>query len=188
MCGGAPPRAGGAVSCARPAGGAAVPRVVLCHWGAAGGGGGAVGPRCEGREGGGGGYGGRATRSLCPVQVLSRLGVGPGWRFVDVLGFEEESLGAVPAPACALLLLFPLTAQVGGGPPGRGEDGCCGPPGPLSFTGPLGCSPGGNGWMGWGQAPSLWQLVPCGVSVVSLGRPSRPPLAQISLEEKAGCC
>ncbi|KFR07821.1 Ubiquitin carboxyl-terminal hydrolase isozyme L1, partial [Nipponia nippon] len=44
-------------------------------------------------------------------QVLSRLGVGPGWRFVDVLGFEEEALGAVPAPACALLLLFPLTEQ-----------------------------------------------------------------------------
>ncbi|NXF37206.1 UCHL1 hydrolase, partial [Nyctibius bracteatus] len=44
-------------------------------------------------------------------QVLSRLGVGPGWRFVDVLGFEDEALGAVPAPACALLLLFPLTEQ-----------------------------------------------------------------------------
>ncbi|XP_069647250.1 ubiquitin carboxyl-terminal hydrolase isozyme L1 [Haliaeetus albicilla] len=44
-------------------------------------------------------------------KVLSRLGVGPGWRFVDVLGFEEEALGAVPAPACALLLLFPLTEQ-----------------------------------------------------------------------------
>ncbi|KAM6267303.1 ubiquitin carboxyl-terminal hydrolase isozyme L1 [Spheniscus humboldti] len=44
-------------------------------------------------------------------KVLSRLGVGPGWRFVDVLGFEEDALGAVPAPACALLLLFPLTEQ-----------------------------------------------------------------------------
>ncbi|NXW93004.1 UCHL1 hydrolase, partial [Alopecoenas beccarii] len=44
-------------------------------------------------------------------QVLSRLGAGPGWRFVDVLGFEEEALSAVPAPACALLLLFPLTEQ-----------------------------------------------------------------------------
>ncbi|XP_023803920.1 ubiquitin carboxyl-terminal hydrolase isozyme L1, partial [Cyanistes caeruleus] len=54
---------------------------------------------------------GRATRSLCPVQVLSRLGVGPGWRFVDVLGFEDEALRAVPTPACALLLLFPLTEQ-----------------------------------------------------------------------------
>eukprot|EP00076_Gallus_gallus_P039986 XP_025005524.1 ubiquitin carboxyl-terminal hydrolase isozyme L1 isoform X1 [Gallus gallus] len=44
-------------------------------------------------------------------KVLSRLGVSPGWRFVDVLGFEEEALGAVPSPACALLLLFPLTEQ-----------------------------------------------------------------------------
>ncbi|XP_042326281.1 ubiquitin carboxyl-terminal hydrolase isozyme L1 [Sceloporus undulatus] len=44
-------------------------------------------------------------------KVLSRLGVAPGWRFVDVLGFEEDSLNAVPSPACALLLLFPLTAQ-----------------------------------------------------------------------------
>lgn len=46
------------------------------------------------------------------MQVLSRLGVGPGWRFVDVLGFEDEALRAVPTPACALLLLFPLTEQV----------------------------------------------------------------------------
>ncbi|XP_015276318.1 PREDICTED: ubiquitin carboxyl-terminal hydrolase isozyme L1 [Gekko japonicus] len=44
-------------------------------------------------------------------KVLSRLGVSPGWRFVDVLGFEEDSLNAVPNPACAVLLLFPLTAQ-----------------------------------------------------------------------------
>ncbi|KAJ7414485.1 Ubiquitin carboxyl-terminal hydrolase isozyme L1 [Willisornis vidua] len=44
-------------------------------------------------------------------EVLSRLGVGPGWRFVDVLGFEDEALRAVPTPACALLLLFPLTEQ-----------------------------------------------------------------------------
>ena len=90
------------------------------------------------------------------MQVLSRLGVGPGWRFVDVLGFEEEALGAVPAPACALLLLFPLTEQVGSGwcPPGRG--GCCVPPGLLFFTGPLGRSPGGSSGMGWVLAPSLW--------------------------------
>lgn len=47
-------------------------------------------------------------------QVLTRLGVAGQWRFVDVLGLEEETLGSVPAPACALLLLFPLTAQVGG--------------------------------------------------------------------------
>uniref|UniRef100_A0ABI7ZR84 Ubiquitin carboxyl-terminal hydrolase n=3 Tax=Felidae TaxID=9681 RepID=A0ABI7ZR84_FELCA len=44
-------------------------------------------------------------------EVLSRLGVAGQWRFADVLGLEEEALGSVPAPACALLLLFPLTAQ-----------------------------------------------------------------------------
>ncbi|KAL8207446.1 UNVERIFIED_CONTAM: Ubiquitin carboxyl-terminal hydrolase isozyme L1 [Gekko kuhli] len=44
-------------------------------------------------------------------KVLSRLGVSPGWRFVDVLGFEEDSLNSVPNPSCAMLLLFPLTAQ-----------------------------------------------------------------------------
>lgn len=55
-------------------------------------------------------------RSGCPassLQVLARLGVAGQWRFVDVLGLEEETLGSVPSPACALLLLFPLTAQVG---------------------------------------------------------------------------
>lgn len=63
---------------------------------------------------------GRCPRPACPPapgrlvsspQVLSRLGVAGQWRFVDVLGLEEDSLGSVPAPACALLLLFPLTAQ-----------------------------------------------------------------------------
>lgn len=44
-------------------------------------------------------------------KVLSRLGVAGQYRFADVLGLEEETLGTVPAPACALLLLFPLTAQ-----------------------------------------------------------------------------
>ncbi|XP_053138799.1 ubiquitin carboxyl-terminal hydrolase isozyme L1-like [Hemicordylus capensis] len=44
-------------------------------------------------------------------KVLSRIGVAPGWQFVDVLGFEEDALNSVPGPACALLLLFPLTAQ-----------------------------------------------------------------------------
>nr|XP_044985924.1 ubiquitin carboxyl-terminal hydrolase isozyme L1 isoform X1 [Jaculus jaculus] len=44
-------------------------------------------------------------------KVLARLGVAGQWRFVDVLGLEEETLGSVPSPACALLLLFPLTAQ-----------------------------------------------------------------------------
>ncbi|XP_053433658.1 ubiquitin carboxyl-terminal hydrolase isozyme L1 isoform X1 [Nycticebus coucang] len=48
---------------------------------------------------------------VSPRQVLARLGVAGQWRFADVLGLEEESLGSVPAPACALLLLFPLTAQ-----------------------------------------------------------------------------
>ncbi|XP_074085645.1 ubiquitin carboxyl-terminal hydrolase isozyme L1 isoform X2 [Macrotis lagotis] len=44
-------------------------------------------------------------------KVLARLGVGGDWQFVDVLGLEEDSLNSVPSPACALLLLFPLTAQ-----------------------------------------------------------------------------
>uniref|UniRef100_A0A7N5JLJ0 Ubiquitin carboxyl-terminal hydrolase n=1 Tax=Ailuropoda melanoleuca TaxID=9646 RepID=A0A7N5JLJ0_AILME len=44
-------------------------------------------------------------------KILSRLGVAPGWQFVDVLGLDEDILSAVPSPACALLLLFPLTAQ-----------------------------------------------------------------------------
>ncbi|XP_008825448.1 ubiquitin carboxyl-terminal hydrolase isozyme L1 isoform X1 [Nannospalax galili] len=44
-------------------------------------------------------------------KVLARLGVAGQWRFADVLGLEEETLGSVPSPACALLLLFPLTAQ-----------------------------------------------------------------------------
>lgn len=54
-------------------------------------------------------------RHVFSPQVLARLGVAGQWRFEDVLGLEEESLGSVPAPACALLLLFPLTAQVGRG-------------------------------------------------------------------------
>ncbi|KAG8516545.1 Ubiquitin carboxyl-terminal hydrolase isozyme L1 [Galemys pyrenaicus] len=56
----------------------------------------------------------RCARAWLPVsspQVLARLGVAGQWRFADVLGLEEEALGSVPAPACALLLLFPLTAQ-----------------------------------------------------------------------------
>lgn len=65
------------------------------------------------RPGGCGEWRAAPLLALCAPQVLSRLGVSPGWRFVDVLGFEEEALGAVPSPACALLLLFPLTEQVG---------------------------------------------------------------------------
>ncbi|OXB63587.1 hypothetical protein ASZ78_014212 [Callipepla squamata] len=71
-------------------------RVALCH------GAGAVGWGLRGAA---------PPLARCAPQVLSRLGVSPGWRFVDVLGFEEEALGAVPSPACALLLLFPLTEQ-----------------------------------------------------------------------------
>lgn len=44
--------------------------------------------------------------------MLSKLGVGGSWRFVDVLGLEGEALSSVPAPCCALMLLFPLTQQV----------------------------------------------------------------------------
>lgn len=54
-------------------------------------------------------------RLVSSLQVLARLGVAGQWRFVDVLGLEDEALSSVPAPACALLLLFPLTAQVGRG-------------------------------------------------------------------------
>ncbi|KAM4809361.1 ubiquitin carboxyl-terminal hydrolase isozyme L1 isoform 2-T2 [Rhinophrynus dorsalis] len=44
-------------------------------------------------------------------EVLAQLGVLDSWKFVDVLGFEEESLGSVPTPVCAVLLLFPLTPK-----------------------------------------------------------------------------
>ncbi|XP_030644051.1 ubiquitin carboxyl-terminal hydrolase isozyme L1 [Chanos chanos] len=44
-------------------------------------------------------------------KVLSKLGVGSTWQFVDVLGLEQEALKAVPAPCCAMMLLFPLTQQ-----------------------------------------------------------------------------
>ncbi|KAJ8384855.1 hypothetical protein AAFF_G00197650 [Aldrovandia affinis] len=44
-------------------------------------------------------------------KVLSKLGVGGSWRFVDVLGLEDESLSSVPSPSCAVMLLFPLTQQ-----------------------------------------------------------------------------
>ncbi|KAM9792321.1 ubiquitin carboxyl-terminal hydrolase isozyme L1 [Neosynchiropus ocellatus] len=44
-------------------------------------------------------------------KMMSKLGVGGGWSFVDVLGMEEEDVAAVPKPCCALMLLFPLTQQ-----------------------------------------------------------------------------
>ncbi|XP_051994108.1 ubiquitin carboxyl-terminal hydrolase isozyme L1-like [Xyrauchen texanus] len=44
-------------------------------------------------------------------KVLSKLGVGASWRFVDVLCLEDESLSGVPSPCCAMMLLFPLTQQ-----------------------------------------------------------------------------
>uniref|UniRef100_A0A665TN98 Ubiquitin carboxyl-terminal hydrolase n=1 Tax=Echeneis naucrates TaxID=173247 RepID=A0A665TN98_ECHNA len=44
-------------------------------------------------------------------EMMSKLGVGESWRFVDVLGLEGEQLSAVPKPCCALMLLFPLTQQ-----------------------------------------------------------------------------
>lgn len=49
---------------------------------------------------------------IISVKVLSKLGVGSSWRYVDVLGLEDESLSGVPSPCCALMLLFPLTQQV----------------------------------------------------------------------------
>ncbi|XP_054975474.1 ubiquitin carboxyl-terminal hydrolase isozyme L1-like [Sorex araneus] len=46
------------------------------------------------------------------IKVLARLGVVGQWCFVDLWGLEEEALGSVSEPVCALLLLlFPLTAQ-----------------------------------------------------------------------------
>ncbi|KAG7458723.1 hypothetical protein MATL_G00223650 [Megalops atlanticus] len=44
-------------------------------------------------------------------KVLCKLGVGGSWRFVDVLGLEDELLSSVPTPSCAMMLLFPLTQQ-----------------------------------------------------------------------------
>uniref|UniRef100_A0A4W6EJD2 Ubiquitin carboxyl-terminal hydrolase n=1 Tax=Lates calcarifer TaxID=8187 RepID=A0A4W6EJD2_LATCA len=44
-------------------------------------------------------------------EMMSKLGVGENWRFVDVLGLEGDQLSAVPKPCCALMLLFPLTQQ-----------------------------------------------------------------------------
>ncbi|XP_010865178.1 ubiquitin carboxyl-terminal hydrolase isozyme L1 [Esox lucius] len=44
-------------------------------------------------------------------KVLSSLGVCASWRFVDVLGLEEEGVSSVPSPCCSILLLFPLTPQ-----------------------------------------------------------------------------
>lgn len=55
-----------------------------------------------------------ATWSLSISQVLSKLGVGSSWNFVDVLGLEDELLSSVPSPSCAVMLLFPLTQQVKG--------------------------------------------------------------------------
>lgn len=43
--------------------------------------------------------------------LMKSLGVGESWRFVDVVGLEDEQLSAVPKPCCALMLLFPLTQQ-----------------------------------------------------------------------------
>ena len=45
-------------------------------------------------------------------QLMKCLGVDESWRFVDVVGLEDEQLSAVPKPCCALMLLFPLTQQV----------------------------------------------------------------------------
>lgn len=47
--------------------------------------------------------------------MMEKLGAGGNWCFVDVLGLEGEQLSAVPKPCCALMLLFPLTQQVGRG-------------------------------------------------------------------------
>lgn len=96
-------------------------------------------------------------RLVSSLQVLARLGVAGHWRFVDVLGLEEDALSSVPAPACALLLLFPLTAQVGRGAGVRAA------PKPKSGiedridSRPL--FPSGLGAQTWQKtAPSLWGM------------------------------
>lgn len=43
---------------------------------------------------------------------MKYLGVDESWRFVDVVGLEDEQLSSVPKPCRALMLLFPLTQQV----------------------------------------------------------------------------
>ncbi|KAI5098031.1 ubiquitin carboxyl-terminal hydrolase isozyme L1, partial [Silurus meridionalis] len=48
---------------------------------------------------------------VCVCKVLSKMGVKPDWRFVDVFGFEDYSIAGVPTPCCSLMLLFPLTQQ-----------------------------------------------------------------------------
>lgn len=44
-------------------------------------------------------------------KLMSSLGVGARWHFVDVVGLEGEQLSTVPEPCCALMLLFPLTQK-----------------------------------------------------------------------------
>lgn len=118
---------------------------------------------------------GAPGRPLSSPQVLTRLGVAGQWRFADVLGLEEEALGSVPAPACALLLLFPLTAQVGRGARGAwARDGARGfqtrvrlggqcrlrlpfPPLPDWAPTPAELPPSCGGW---GEKPALsWYLL-----------------------------
>ncbi|XP_026882277.1 ubiquitin carboxyl-terminal hydrolase isozyme L1 [Electrophorus electricus] len=57
-------------------------------------------------------------------KVLSNLGVGADWHFVDVLGLEDDALSGVPTPCCALMLLFPLTQQHEEFRSSQSVDGC----------------------------------------------------------------
>ncbi|XP_075051105.1 ubiquitin carboxyl-terminal hydrolase isozyme L1 isoform X2 [Mixophyes fleayi] len=52
---------------------------------------------------------------LVPMEInpelMTKAGVLPTWKFVDVLCFENEYLKTLSHSVCAVLLLFPLTSQ-----------------------------------------------------------------------------
>ena len=46
------------------------------------------------------------------TSFCAQLGNIEGWQFVDVLGFDEESLAQIPQPVAALIFLFPCTDKI----------------------------------------------------------------------------